>query len=128
MKALLDTHAVLWMCGDSKRISPAATAAILNSRNKLYCSVVSWWEIAIKVGLGKLDLSADWASSIKRELRHNGVEWLALTPDHCERLPRLPFHHRDPFDRMLIAQAEAEGLSVLTADSQFAPYGIPVIW
>jgi PIN domain nuclease of toxin-antitoxin system len=128
MKVLLDTHVVLWMCGDGKRLSPAAADTILSPRNKLYCSVVSWWEIAIKVGLGKLDISEDWATAIKRELRHNGVDWLALTPDHCERLPRMPFHHRDPFDRMLIAQAEAEGFSILTADAQFAAYGTSVIW
>lgn len=128
MRLLLDTHVVLWMCGDGKRISPAASAALLNPRNKLYCSVVSWWEIAIKIGLGKLDLSANWATSIKRELRHNGVEWLALAPEHCERLPGMPFHHRDPFDRILIAQAETEALSILTADAQFTPYGIAVIW
>jgi PIN domain nuclease of toxin-antitoxin system len=116
------------MCSAPDRLSERAKAAILGDRNTILLSVVSWWEIAIKVGIGKLDLESDWASSIKHELRHNRIDWLPVLPEHCERIPTLPFHHRDPFDRLLVAQAQAEGLSVITSDSRFAHYDIDVVW
>lgn len=128
MKALLDTHALLWMSAGSDRLSPLARTTILDDRNTLFVSVASWWEIAIKIGLGKLELQPTWAVVLKREMRHNGIEWLPVRPEHCERLPELPFHHRDPFDRLLIAQAQIESLAVVTADPQFRGYGIEVIW
>jgi len=128
MRALLDTHALLWMCAAPDRLSERAKAAVLDDRNGIVCSVASWWEIAIKIGLGKLAMGADWAPELRREMRHNGIEWLAVLPEHCERIPALPFYHRDPFDRLLVAQAQAEGLTIITADTQFAAYGIDVVW
>lgn len=128
MRLLLDTHTLLWMCDCSERLSVQAASALQNPRNDLFLSVASWWEIAIKVGLGKLDLRSDWSTAIKREMRHNGVGWLSVRPEHCERIPRLPFHHRDPFDRLLVAQALCEELSIVTADPHFDSYGVATIW
>lgn len=128
MRLLLDTHALLWMCSDGDRLSERARAAILDERNELLFSVAGWWEIAIKIGLGKLDLQANWAATIKKEMRHNGIEWLPVRPEHCERITFLPFHHRDPLDRLLIAQAQAEKLEIVTCDPHFAAYGVQVLW
>jgi PIN domain nuclease of toxin-antitoxin system len=128
MKILLDTHALLWMCSSSERLSERARAATLDDHNQLFFSVAGWWEIAIKVGLGKLELQANWASAIRKEMRHNGIEWLPLRPEHCERIPALPFHHRDLFDRLLIAQAQTEGLAIITCDPHFDAYGVEVLW
>jgi PIN domain nuclease of toxin-antitoxin system len=128
MRLLLDTHTLIWMCWDGKRFPRPAADAILSADNALFCSVVSWWEIAVKVGIGKLVLADEWSASMKRELRRNNVGWLTLSTGHCEQVQSLPFHHKDPFDRMLIAQAQSEGLSILTADRQFCRYDIPVIW
>ena len=128
MKLLLDTHALLWMSDASGRLSAKAAATIMDGRNDLLLSVASWWEIAIKISLGKLELKSDWAPALKREMRHNGITWLSVRPDHCERVCLLPFHHRDPFDRLLVAQAQVEKLAVVTADPHFAPYGIDVVW
>jgi len=128
VRLLLDTHALLWMSADSDRLSVRAATALLDSRNTILFSVAGWWELAIKIGLGKLDMRSDWAATLKREMRHNGIEWLPIRPDHCERLPSLPFHHRDPFDRLLIAQAQAEELAIVTADPQFTAYDVEVVW
>jgi len=128
VKLLLDTHALLWMSDTSDRLSAPAVKAVLEVRNELLLSVASWWEIAIKIGLGKLDLKPDWAAALKREMRHNGITWLPVRPEHCERIPHLPFHHRDPFDRILVAQAQCENLGIVTADPHFAPYGVTVVW
>lgn len=128
MRILLDTHALLWMSDTSNRLSAPAANAIMEVRNELLLSVASWWEIAIKIGLGKLDLKKDWAAALKREMRHNGIAWLPVRPEHCERIPHLPLHHRDPFDRLLVAQAQCEDLAIVTADPHFAPYGVTVVW
>ena len=128
MKMLLDTHALLWMCSSVDRLSDQAKAAILDARKELFFSVASWWEIAIKIGLGKLDLQPNWALPLKREMRHNGIEWLPVRPEHCEQIPTLPFHHRDSFDLLLIAQATTEKLTIITCDPHFAAYNIDVLW
>lgn len=128
MNLLLDTHVLLWMFGEPERLSNRAADALTDERNGLFFSVVGWWELAIKVSLNKLTLLPNWAPSIKREMRRNGIEWLSLLPDHAECVAGLPFHHRDPFDRMLIAQAVTSELSVVTADAFFSRYGLDVVW
>jgi PIN domain nuclease of toxin-antitoxin system len=128
MRALLDTHALLWMADGSERLSERAGNALLDEKNELVLSLASWWEIAIKIGLGKLELRSNWAADLKREMQRNGIGWLPLLPEHCERLPDLPLHHRDPFDRLLIAQALCENLTVVTSDPHFSAYDITVIW
>lgn len=128
MKLLLDTHALLWMGDQSERLSTAAAKAILDGRNKLLLSVASWWEISIKVGLGKLEMKKNWPTALKREMSRNEIHWLPVRPEHCERIATLPFHHRDPFDRLLIAQAQCEDLTLVSADRHFEPYRVPVLW
>lgn len=128
MRVLLDTHALLWLCAAPDRLSDGARSAILDGRNDLFFSIAGWWEVAIKVGIGKLRLQTGWAPAIRREMRHNGIEWLPISPDHCERIPHLPLHHRDPFDRLLIAQAQADKLAIVTADPHFAAYDVTLVW
>jgi len=128
MRVLLDTHAFLWMADGGARLSEGAAHVLMEERNALVLSVASWWEIAIKISLGKLKLHPNWPITLKREMHRNGIDWIPLLPEHCERSALLPFHHRDPFDRLLIAQAQCENLAVLTADSNFAAYGVSVVW
>lgn len=128
MRLLLDTHAWLWMIAERERFSAETTALLEDSANNLLLSAVSSWEIAIKYSLGKLSLPSPPAKYIPAQIEETGVTPLAIEHSHALRVAALPAHHRDPFDRLLVAQAELEGATVLTADRQFAPYGIPIQW
>jgi len=120
---LLDSHALLWFLGgDAKRISPQLRERLEDDATTV--SAASIWEIAIKVGLGKLRAPQELPLRIEKL----GFQLLPIRPEHAWRARDLPLHHRDPFDRMLIAQAQVERLPIVTADSQFAPYGVKVIW
>jgi PIN domain nuclease of toxin-antitoxin system len=122
---LLDTHAVLWLLAGDKRLSPRARAMFAASEQPLIVSAVSLWEVATKRSLGKLAAPAD----LSRRLAGLGVvELLPISPLHAEAIGELPWHHRDPFDRMLVAQAQVEGLSIVSADRALAQYGVEVIW
>ena len=122
---LLDTHAVLWLLAGDERLSSRARAAFDASEQPLVVSAVSLWEVAVKRSLGKLDAPAD----LSRRLAALGVvELLPISPLHAEAIGELPWHHRDPFDRMLVAQAQVEGLSIVSADPALAQYGVEVIW
>ena len=128
MNLLLDTHALIWIiCGDDK-LSEQAKEAFLNQDNKLYFSKASLWEITIKISLGKLVLVEHWLTAIEKEIISNGIQWLEIEIDHCKILADLPFHHRDPFDRLLISQAISESMSIVSIDSQFSHYPLDVIW
>jgi len=123
--ALLDTHAVLWLVASSKRLSPRARALAAAPEQPLIVSAVSLWEIAAKRSLGRLDAPVD----LSRRLAGLGVvELLPISPLHAEAIGELPWHHRDPFDRMLVAQAQVEGLPIVSADPALAQYGVDVIW
>jgi PIN domain nuclease of toxin-antitoxin system len=124
---LLDTHIFLWSI-TSRRLSPTADAAFLDGDNMLYLSAASFWEICIKLSIGKLTLPDKWQDTADLAMDINAIRWLPIKQRHCLELLSLPHHHRDPFDRLLIAQARAEGLSVLTADSNFGRYDVPVVW
>ncbi len=129
MNVLLDTHVLLWILADSDRLMPSAISAYQDQDNTVYFSAASFWEIGIKISLGKLSLQApDWAEEIGKELALNGVRLLAIDPAHCVRVATLPFYHRDPFDRLLIAQALCEEMALVTADTAFAAYGVDIIW
>lgn len=128
MKVLLDTHALLWLIAGDQRLSERSREVFLDRANELYFSVVSLWELAIKLSLGKLALAEDWYETLTREMRVNAVHWLPVEPRHCLGLAQLPFHHRDPFDRMLAAQALGEEMALLTADPQLGAYGVRCIW
>ena len=128
MRLLLDTHAFLWWVGASPRLSRRAKTAIANARNQYLVSVASGWEIAIKVSLGKLRIDAALDRFLPEQLAENGFEPLAINMKHIALVARLPFHHRDPFDRLLVAQAIGEELAVVTADPVFARYGVKRVW
>jgi PIN domain nuclease of toxin-antitoxin system len=128
MNVLLDTHAFLWAITGDERLSETARETFLNSANRLFFSAVSMWEICIKISLGKLSLKRGWLKKIQNELMINAVQWLPIEMSHCAELTKLPFHHRDPFDRMLIAQAMVEDLQVLSRDVRLSDYGIERLW
>ena len=128
MKLLLDTHTFLWFIMGNANLSAAARAAIENLANEKYVSVASVWEIAIKVSVGKLSLSAPFSTLIPDQLSANGFELLNLDVAHAAALITLPFHHRDPFDRLLIAQAMVEQMQIVSIDSAFDAYPIIRMW
>jgi PIN domain nuclease of toxin-antitoxin system len=121
MKFLLDTHLVLWIPVSDARLSRAARLVLGNPDNRILFSVVSLWEIAIKCGLGKLDRRID-PRSIRRQSLEAGFEELPVLGQHAISVDVLPQIHKDPFDRLLIAQAIVEGITLLTADSNIARY------
>ncbi|MBI2376234.1 MAG: type II toxin-antitoxin system VapC family toxin [Deltaproteobacteria bacterium] len=124
MKLLLDTHALIWALEGGERLSSTARAAIEDSSNEILVSVVSAWEIAIKRSLGRLDVPDDLADAVDDA----GFTRLSLRFEDANRLVTLPFHHRDPFDRMLIAQALELGIPIVSRDGRFAAYSIQAIW
>ena len=127
MNLLIDTHVLLWWWTEAEQLSGRAKAAILDSRNRSYVSAAVAWELAIKVNLGKLD-ARDVVSNLKQLLIEEGFRRLAISTDHALRAGLLPMLHRDPFDRMLIAQASVEDMVILTADRVFRKYPVEVIW
>lgn len=128
MKLLLDTHALLWMFAAPSRLGDQAAEALVDVQNDLYVSAGSLWEIGIKIGIGKLDLGRDWARQLDRRLSRISIEILPVLLNHCARVSRLPHHHRDPFDRLIIAQALTEKLSVVSRDQHFDSYGVKRLW
>lgn len=126
-KLLLDTHTFLWAVA-GQGLSAAATTAFLDTSNRLYFSAASYWEICIKLSLGKLTLAPDWRQQFEQEMKINQIQWQPIIPEHCWQLTQLPFFHRDPFDRLLIAQAQVEGMTVLTGDSQIHHYSVATLW
>lgn len=127
MKLLLDTHVVLWSATEPDRIGPTARDAIEDGANDVSVSVVTAWEIAIKQSLGKLDLPRPAEQWVPEVLRKSGYEVSDLGIDAALRVRALPWHHRDPFDRLLVAHALESGCTIVTHDEAFVPYGVPVL-
>jgi PIN domain nuclease of toxin-antitoxin system len=125
MKLLLDTHLLLWAAGQPDRLSALALKLIKAPTNELLFSAASIWEVAIKRGLGRSDFQAD-PRLLRRGLLDNGYSELPVFSDHVVAIDSLPPLHKDPFDRLLVAQATAEGITLLTADSRVAKYPGPV--
>lgn len=123
MNLLLDTHVLLWWMDASPSLSQAASEKISDVTNIVFVSAAVVWEIRIKQALGKLRLPADFRQVLERQ----PFEKLPITADHAHAVGDLPSHHRDPFDRMLIAQAKVEGLTIVTHDSIFHQYRIPIV-
>lgn len=123
MNLLLDTHVLLWWLDDNPALSGAARSAISNADNLIVLSSVVIWEIRIKQALGKVEIDPDFYHVIKNQ----GFVQLSISSDHAYAVGDLPMHHRDPFDRMIIAQAMIEGLRVVTHDRIFKKYDIPVL-
>jgi PIN domain nuclease of toxin-antitoxin system len=128
VRLLLDTHTLLWAGLDDAQLSGRARALLLDRKNTLYLSAASAWEIVIKHQLGKLRLPDRPERFIRRCLRLLFVDSLSVTLEHTLRVETLPAYHRDPFDRILIAQAHAEDLTILTNDKAFANYPIATLW
>ena len=128
MNLLLDTHAFLWFIAGDNRLSQTARSLIENSENQVFLSQVSLWEIAIKISLGKLTLLQPFERLIAEQLRENQIQLLDIRLQHAAGVISLPFHHRDPFDRMLIAQAQAEHLTLVSEDSAITQYDVLRVW
>jgi PIN domain nuclease of toxin-antitoxin system len=126
MKVLLDTHTFLWGLSEADKLSAAARRAIASS--KTFWSIASIWEALIKTQVGKLPLPVPAGPYLISKMTANGVSVLSIQLEHVLRLEQLPMHHRDPFDRMLVAQALEEGLPIITADPLFSKYPVEVIW
>lgn len=127
MKLLLDTHVFLWMIFNGD-ISPSAQQAIMNGDNALFLSAASYWEICIKLSLGKLQLTEQWPQAFEDEIKANQIQWLPVERAHCHKLLTLPPIHGDPFDRLLIAQTQAEKMVLVTADASIRNYEVATIW
>jgi PIN domain nuclease of toxin-antitoxin system len=128
MNLLLDTHVFLWFCQDQPALSAAAKALIENPANRKLLSIASCWEIAIKTGLGKLKLGEPSATYIPAALARTGFELLPISVAHATGVEGLPLLHRDPFDRLLVAQAIAERLPIVSGDALLDAYGIIRLW
>ncbi len=126
-RLLLDTHVLLWALSDPGRIPAASAVAIADVDNEVAVSAVTGWEIAIKQSLGKLALPGPAESWLPGAVKKTGLDWIDITTDDALAVRGLPWHHRDPFDRLLVAQARA-GWTVVTHDAAFAAYGVPVLW
>jgi len=128
MKILIDTHALLWFFLDDARLSKKAKAVYLDVNHQLFVSTASLWEICIKHSLGKLKLRPNWFLLFMHQIQQNSIQWLSIIPEHCHQVSLLPFLHRDPFDRMLVAQSLVEEMQVLTQDASFKLYGVESLW
>lgn len=128
MNLLLDTHTFLWWITDAPELSAKARELIGNGSSMLFWSAASSWEVAVKYALGRLPLPETPEKLLLEELARNHVDSLPITDLHALRAGQLPRHHRDPFDRMLIAQAQIESMALLSNDRQCSLYAVEVIW
>jgi PIN domain nuclease of toxin-antitoxin system len=128
MKALLDTHVFLWWITDAPQLPPHIRELIADGGNELFLSAASCWEIAIKARLGKITLPARPDVYIADQMAENAVQGLPIEVSHAFQVFHLPLHHRDPFDRMLIAQSQVEHLPVITSDPLFSKYKVKTLW
>lgn len=128
MRFLIDTHSFLWYITDDSRLTQQAADTISHPDAEIFLSIGSLWEIAIKHGLGKLDLPQPFDIFIRDQLRINSLQVLPITLAHLNQYTRLPLHHRDPFDRLLVAQTLAERLPLVTRDTVLGKYPIHVVW
>lgn len=128
MRVLLDTHAFLWFILDDPQLSPAAKAVIENPANDVCVSPASYWEIAIKIQLGKYSLPLPLRQFMDTHLAANAFDVIPVEPRHVEPLTTLPLHHKDPFDRLIISQAIVEGITVVSADTAFDSYPVTRLW
>lgn len=128
MKLLLDTHTFIWWDSEPAKLSPQALALCQDRQNVLLLSVVSVWEMQIKLQLGKLRLTLPLREIIETQRQTNNVEILPITLVHVLALENLPTHHKDPFDRLLVAQALVEEAVLVSADPNIAKYAVQVVW
>lgn len=125
MNLLLDTHALLWALADPEKLPAAVAEAIVSPRNSVYVSAATTWELAVKAGLGRIEAPL---ADLERTLDEAGFAELPITIAHSLRVRDLPHHHRDPFDRLLVAQALDEGLTLITSDAVIRSYPVQTFW
>jgi PIN domain nuclease of toxin-antitoxin system len=128
VRALLDTHTFLWFLLEDPQLSPTASDVIIDPTNDIEVSPATYWEIAIKISLGKYELPEPYDIFIEREIMTNDFHILPIEPKHTAVLTTLPFYHRDPFDRLLIAQAMVEAIPILSVDTAFDAYPVTRLW
>jgi PIN domain nuclease of toxin-antitoxin system len=128
MRVLVDTHTFLWALLKNHRLSATAKQILTSKEHELYFSLVSLWEIAVKMKIGKLNTVGSSVTYIRDEMAEYGMELLPVRYEHILQLEQLPLHHSEPFDRLLIAQAIAESLPILTHDEMFPLYPVKLIW
>lgn len=128
MNLLLDTHTFLWFVWEDPLLSSPAHVTIADPANRIFLSIASCWEIAIKVSIKKIDFGMEYQRFIETQLADNRFELLPIRPDHLQLISELPFHHRDPFDRMLAAQALRDDFPILSKDRVLDLYGVERIW
>ncbi|CAN5636735.1 type II toxin-antitoxin system VapC family toxin [soil metagenome] len=126
MLLLLDTHILIWFLEGNKLLSKSRRQIISNPQNDVFVSIASLWETAIKISVGKLTLKQPLADVVKQIVVQD-IEILPIMPEHTLQVSTLPFHHRDPFDRLIIAQAQIENLMIISDDSNFGSYGIKLL-
>ncbi len=128
MKYLLDTHVMLWFLEDSPELSTKSRRILKNAEHELFWSVVSYWELTVKFLLGRLELDKEWPALLEREKKVNRIQDLPLYQKHCEPHLKLPWHHKDPFDRLLICQAMVENMILMTKDRHIKKYKVKTVW
>ncbi len=128
MKLLLDTHAFLWWIGNDARLSGPAREAIADPGNEVSFSVASAWELAIKTGLGRFEPDEALGPFLEEQIQRNAFRLLPVKLEHAVSVSSLPAHHRDPFDRLLVAQAAIESLTLVSRDPQLRKYDAPILW
>lgn len=128
MRLLLDTHTLLWLVSDDPKLSRKGMAILVDPDNDLLLSPATYWELAVKISIGKYHLTDPLANYIDEAVRLYGLSILPITPKHAEAIVQLPHHHRDPFDRMLIAQALVEDVAVVSSDVAFDAYPVKRLW
>jgi PIN domain nuclease of toxin-antitoxin system len=128
MSYLLDTHTFLWFINDDPALNPSAKNLIETPEQNLYLSIASLWEMAIKVSLKKLELPSPFTEFVLQQLHENNIMLLAIKAEHLGVVVKLPFHHRDPFDRLIVAQSQSENLAIISRDSVFDAYGVQRHW
>ena len=128
MRFLIDTHAWLWFVLGNNSLPKSIRDTIADSGNSIFLSPASYWEIAIKISLGKYTLPIPFDRFLNEAIAGEGMTVIPVTPEHAIIVAQLPFHHRDPFDRLLIAQAIGENLPIISADSAFDRYGVQRVW
>ncbi len=128
MKYLIDTHTFLWIIEDNKNLTEKVRTIYIDNSNEIYLSVASIWEMAIKISLNKLSIRGQLVKFIDRHAIENNIRLLSIQPHHIFSIENLPFHHRDPFDRLLLSQCLQEKMHLLSKDKEFDKYGINRIW
>lgn len=128
MKLLLDSHTFKWWRDEPNKLSPTAFAEISNSKNDIFLSVITVWELQIKIGLNKFSVKGGLENAVKDEQKNNNFQILPINLSHALYLDNLPLHHKDPFDRLLISQAIVEDTTLVSADEEFSKYQVSLLW